>query len=143
MIPKVFDIKSVDELSVVTDYLLGLREKSNIMAFYGQMGAGKTTLIKNICHALGVSDEVNSPTFALVNEYFTKEGASVFHFDFYRMKKLEEVYDIGYEDYFYGGALCLLEWPELIAPLMPEHYIKVSIDLGCNNDSRIITCELI
>lgn len=90
MIPKVFDIKSVDELSVVTDYLLGLREKSNIMAFYGQMGAGKTTLIKNICHALGVSDEVNSPTFALVNEYFTKEGASVFHFDFYRIKNLRK-----------------------------------------------------
>ncbi len=143
MAAKIFDAKGVDELSVVSDYLIELKRQCNIMAFYGQMGAGKTTLIKNICRKLGVSEEVNSPTFALVNEYFTDEGESVFHFDFYRIKKLEEVYDIGYEDYFYGDALCLLEWPELIAPLMPEHYIKVTINPGADDNSRVISCELI
>lgn len=133
-----FEINSIDELSAVSDHLVSLRDKSNIIAFYGNMGAGKTTLIKNLCAKLGVQDEVNSPTFALVNEYQTETFDSVFHFDFYRIKSLEEVFDIGYEDYFYGGNLCLLEWPELIDPLMPEHFIKVEITLGNTDDSRVI-----
>ena len=95
-------------------------------------------MIKNLCSKLGVQDEVNSPTFALVNEYQTDTLDSVFHFDFYRIKSLEEVFDIGYEDYFYGGSLCLLEWPELIDPLMPEHFVKVEITLGNTDDSRIV-----
>ena len=143
MIEKSFIINSVDELSQVSELLISWRDKSNIIAFYGPMGAGKTTLIKNLCHKLGVTDEVNSPTFALVNEYPTSIEGSIFHFDFYRIKKLEEVYDIGYEDYFYSGRLCLLEWPELIDPLMPEHFIKVEIALGDSDNARKIKCTVI
>lgn len=143
MMEKTFEINSVEELSQVSELLIDWRDKSNIIAFYGPMGAGKTTLIKNLCHKLGVTDEVNSPTFALVNEYLTPIEGSIFHFDFYRIKKLEEVYDIGYEDYFYSGRLCLLEWPELIDSLMPDHYIKVEISLGKNDSSRKIICSVI
>lgn len=139
----VFEIKSVEELSQVSDLLINWREKSNIVAFYGTMGAGKTTLIKNLCKKMGVTDEVNSPTFALVNEYQTDNMDSIFHFDFYRIKSLEEVFDIGYEDYFYGGSLCLLEWPELIDPLMPEHFIKVEIRHGDTDVSRIVRCSIV
>lgn len=137
-----FEINSVEELSQVSDLLMSWRDKSNIIAFYGPMGAGKTTLIKNLCHRMGVTDEVNSPTFALVNEYPTN-SESIFHFDFYRIKRLEEVFDIGYEDYFYSGHLCLLEWPELIDPLMPEHFVKVEIALGNTDTSRTICCTVI
>ena len=97
-----------------------------VFAFYGKMGAGKTTFIKAICEALGVDDVITSPTFAIVNEY-TAEDGPVYHFDFYRIKKLEEVYDMGFEDYFYSGALCLIEWPELIEDVLPEDAVKVSI----------------
>mgnify|MGYP003547705441 FL=1 len=138
-----FEINNIEDLSQVSDLLIKWRNYSNIIALYGTMGAGKTTLIKNLCNKLGVSDEVNSPTFALVNEYQTENLDSVFHFDFYRIKSLEEVFDIGYEDYFYGGSLCLLEWPELIDPLMPEHFIKVEITLGDTDTSRKIKCLMI
>jgi len=97
-----------------------------VFAFYGKMGAGKTTFIKAICEELGVSDVITSPTFAIVNEY-TAQDKPVYHFDFYRIKKLEEVYDMGFEDYFYSGALCLIEWPELIEDVLPEDAVKVSI----------------
>lgn len=143
MLQKEFEINSVEELSQVSEYLLGLREESDIIAFYGPMGAGKTTLIKNLCHRMGVTDEVNSPTFAIVNEYVTEEAESVYHFDFYRIKKLEEVYDIGYENYFYSGNLCLLEWPEMIEPLMPEKFIRVDIALGDTDDSRRIIVSVV
>ena len=138
-----FEINNIEDLSQVSDLLIKWRNYSNIVALYGTMGAGKTTLIKNLCNKLGVSDEVNSPTFALVNEYQTENLDSVFHFDFYRIKSLEEVFDIGYEDYFYGGNLCLLEWPELIDTLMPEHFIKVEITLGDTDTSRKIKCSMI
>lgn len=92
---------------------------------------------------MGVTDEVNSPTFAIVNEYVTEESESVYHFDFYRIKKLEEVYDIGYENYFYSGNLCLLEWPEMIEPLMPEKFIRVDIALGDTDDSRKIVVSVV
>ena len=138
-----FEINNIDDLSQVSELLIKWRDYSNILALYGTMGAGKTTLIKNLCNKLGVSDEVNSPTFALVNEYQTDTLDSIFHFDFYRIKSLEEVFDIGYEDYFYGGSLCLLEWPELIDPLMPEHFIKVEITLGDTDTSRKIKCSMI
>lgn len=138
-----FKINGIEELSKVSDLLISWRDKSNIIAFYGNMGAGKTTLVKNLCSKLGVQDEVNSPTFALVNEYQTETFDSVFHFDFYRIKSLEEVFDIGYEDYFYGDSLCLLEWPELIDPIMPEHFIKVEIALGDTDDSRVVRCSVV
>ena len=140
---KEFHIKGVVQLSQVSDYLLSMRDEADIIAFYGSMGAGKTTLIKNLCHRMGVTDEVNSPTFAIVNEYVTEEGESVYHFDFYRIKKIEEDYDIGFENYFDSGNLCLIEWPEMIEPLMPEKYIRVEIRHGATDVEREITCELI
>lgn len=91
------------------------------------MGAGKTTFIKAVCEELGVEDVITSPTFAIVNEYTDREGSPVYHFDFYRIKKLEEVYDMGYEDYFDSGNLCFLEWPELIDELLPTDAAKVTI----------------
>ena len=98
-----------------------------VFAFYGSMGAGKTTFVKAVCEELGVEDVITSPTFAIINEYQSREGDTIYHFDFYRIKKLEEVYDMGYEDYFYSGALCFIEWPELIEDLLPEDAVKVSI----------------
>ena len=98
-----------------------------VFAFYGKMGAGKTTFVKAICEELGVEDVITSPTFAIVNEYTDGNGQPVFHFDFYRIKKLEEVYDMGYEDYFYSGALCFIEWPELIEEILPDDAVRVSI----------------
>jgi tRNA threonylcarbamoyladenosine biosynthesis protein TsaE len=100
---------------------------SRVFAFYGSMGAGKTTFIKAICEELGVADVITSPTFAIVNEYGTNTGGKIFHFDFYRIKKLEEVYDMGYEDYFYSGALCFIEWPKLIEDLLPADAVRVNI----------------
>ena len=97
-----------------------------VFAFYGSMGAGKTTFLKAICEELGVEDVITPPTFAIINEYSSREGV-IYHFDFYRIKKLEEVYDMGYEDYFYSGALCFIEWPELIEEVLPEDAVKVSI----------------
>jgi tRNA threonylcarbamoyladenosine biosynthesis protein TsaE len=108
-----------------------------VFAFYGKMGAGKTTFVKAICEELGVDDVITSPTFAIVNEYDAM-GHPIYHFDFYRIKKLEEVYDMGYEDYFYSGALCFIEWPELIEDLLPEDAVRV--DIGVNaNDERTVT----
>lgn len=100
-----------------------------VFAFYGKMGAGKTTFVKAVCECLGVDDVITSPTFAIVNEYTSATtGDAIYHFDFYRIKKLEEVYDMGYEDYFYSGSLCFLEWPELIEDLLPEDATKVTIE---------------
>jgi len=97
-----------------------------VFAFYGGMGAGKTTFIKAVCEELGVTDVVTSPTFAIVNEY-TAGDTPVYHFDFYRIKRIEEVFDMGFEDYFYSGSLCFIEWPELIEDLLPEDAVKVSV----------------
>jgi len=101
---------------------------STVFAFYGKMGAGKTTFIKALCESLEVTEDViTSPTFAIVNEYRSESGELIYHFDFYRIKRLEEVYDMGYEDYFYSGALCFIEWPELVEELLPSDAVKVEI----------------
>ena len=109
-----------------------------VFAFYGKMGAGKTTFIKSICEALGVKDVVTSPTFAIVNEYADAKGQPVYHFDFYRIKNLREAYDMGCEEYFYSGYPCFIEWPELVEELLPEDTVKVSIEV-LENESRIVT----
>ncbi len=130
-------------LKQVAQHILAETKAAKLVTFYGQMGAGKTTLIKTICAEFGVTDEVSSPTFSLVNEYKTADGSSLFHFDFYRIKSIEEVYDIGYEDYFYSGAICLIEWPELIEELLQdEKQLQVHINSE-TADTRKITCELI
>lgn len=109
-----------------------------VFAFYGKMGAGKTTFVKAVCECLGVDDVITSPTFAIVNEYTSATtGDAIYHFDFYRIKKLEEVYDMGYEDYFYSGSLCFLEWPELIEDLLPEDTTKVTIEETADG-SRVV-----
>ncbi|MBO4607045.1 MAG: tRNA (adenosine(37)-N6)-threonylcarbamoyltransferase complex ATPase subunit type 1 TsaE [Prevotella sp.] len=116
-------------------------DDKTIFAFYGKMGAGKTTFIKAICEQLGVEDVITSPTFAIVNEYQSATtGEQIFHFDFYRVKKIEEVYDMGYEDYFYSGALCFIEWPELIEDLLPEDTVKVRIE-ETTDGGRIVEIE--
>ncbi len=120
--------------------------KARIVLFYGSMGAGKTTLIKAVCEALGVEDTVTSPTFALVNEYSTANGEPVFHFDFYRIEYLEEAYDLGYEEYFYSGRLCLVEWPEKIDALIPYDDPSVllsTVSISVNEKgARIIDCRI-
>lgn len=103
-------------------------EEYTVFAFYGKMGVGKTTFIKAVCEELGVTDVINSPTFAIINEYRSDEsGELIYHFDFYRINKVEEAFDFGYEDYFYSGALCFIEWPELVEELLPPDAVKVFI----------------
>ena len=123
-----------------------------VFAFYGKMGAGTTTFVKAICEELGVEDVITSPTFAIINNYELRDTnyevgirnsefgipQDIFHFDFYRIKKLEEVYDMGYEDYFYSGALCFIEWPELIEEILPDDAVRVSISEQ-EDGSRLVT----
>lgn len=111
---------------------------SRVFAFYGKMGAGKTTFVKALCEELGCDDVITSPTFAIVNEYTDGKQQPVYHFDFYRIKKLEEVYDMGYEEYFYSGALCLIEWPELIEDVLPDDTVRVTIEEQAGG-SRLLT----
>ena len=122
-------VQSESELAQAARTFVQAMDQATVFAFYGKMGAGKTTFIKALCEALGVSDVVNSPTFSIVNEYRSDTtGELVYHFDFYRIEKLEEVYDMGYEDYFYSGALCFIEWPELVEELLPGDAVKVQIE---------------
>ncbi len=116
--------------------------EQRIFAFYGKMGAGKTTFIQAVCRKLGSTDNVISPTFALINEYKTDAMHSVYHFDFYRIESMEEAFDLGYEDYFYSGEYCLIEWPEKIEPLLPENYVEVKIE-ALENDDRRISAQII
>ncbi len=140
---KKFIIKSLEDLPEVVKTIVhslniqAQMPEYNCIAFYGEMGAGKTTLIKEICKILGVKDITSSPTFALINEYLTHADERIFHFDFYRINHLEEAYDLGYEDYFYSDSLCLIEWPEKIESLLPKKYIKVKININETNQ-RII-----
>lgn len=120
-------IQSPETINVAAQEFVDAIGDNTLFAFYGKMGAGKTTFIKAICEALGVEDVITSPTFAIVNEYTDGEGNPVYHFDFYRIKKLEEVYDMGFEDYVYSNSLCFMEWPELVEELLPEDTVKVTI----------------
>ena len=119
-------INSLDDIREAAREFIQHIGEARVFAFYGKMGAGKTTFVKAICEELGSTDVITSPTFAIVNEY-TSNDTPIYHFDFYRIKKLEEVYDMGYEEYFYSGALCLIEWPELIEEILPDDAVRVSI----------------
>ncbi len=110
---------------------------NTVFALWGQMGAGKTTFVKAVCKELGVQDIVNSPTFAIVNEYVTNIGSPVYHFDFYRIRNIGEALDIGCQDYFHSGNLCFIEWPEMVEPLLPEDTVKVSIDTLPDGSRRL------
>ena len=121
------EITQLSEIRSAAREFLSKMGNDTVFAFYGQMGAGKTTFIKALCEELGVKETITSPTFAIVNEYRDGQGHSIYHFDFYRINKLEEAYDFGYEDYFYSGNLCFIEWPELVESLLPEKTLHVSI----------------
>lgn len=123
---------SIDSLEKIREaareFVANIGENS-VFAFYGKMGAGKTTFIKAVCEELGVEDVITSPTFAIVNEYRSETtGELIYHFDFYRVKKIDEVYDMGFEDYFYSDALCFIEWPELCEEVLPSDTVKVTIE---------------
>ena len=130
-------IQSLEEIHEAARTFIREMGDNTVFAFYGKMGAGKTTFIKAVCECLGVEDVINSPTFAIVNEYRSETGELIYHFDFYRIKKLEEVYDMGYEDYFYSGALCFIEGPELIEEVLPGNAVKVEIE-EAEDGSRVI-----
>ena len=133
-------ITTIKALNKVARKLIEQFPDQRVFAFYGKMGAGKTTFIQAICRELGTPDNVTSPTFALINEYKTETNDSIFHFDFYRIKNLEEAFDLGYEDYFYSGNYCLIEWPEKIEPLLPEKYVEVKIEV-LENENRLISAK--
>ena len=134
-------IQSLDHINEAAREFIAAMGDNTVFALYGKMGAGKTTFIKALCQELGVEDVVTSPTFAVINEYRSDiAGELIYHFDFYRIKKLEEVYDMGYEDYFYSGALCFIEWPELVEELLPGNTIKVTIEEQ-EDGSRRLTME--
>lgn len=130
-------IKNKKHLRTYTNKLLKQYPGKRIFAFYGAMGSGKTTIIKAICESLGATDLVSSPTFTLVNEYKTNAGDSLYHIDFYRIKKIVEVFDFGIEEYLTGGSYCFMEWPELIEEILPEETIKIRITVG-ENEERIL-----
>ncbi|EKY03261.1 hydrolase, P-loop family [Hoylesella saccharolytica F0055] len=131
-------INTLADIRCAAQQFVDNKGTATVFAFYGKMGAGKTTFIKALCQCLGVEDIVTSPTFALVNEYHSAQlQRPIFHFDFYRIKTLDEVYDMGYEDYFYSGSLCFLEWPELIENILPTDTAKVTITVQVDG-SRVI-----
>lgn len=134
-------VKSIEELTNVAKQILQLAGKEKIFLFYGEMGAGKTTLINKICEILGVQDHTSSPTFSIINEYIATDGP-VYHFDFYRLKNQSEAFDLGYEDYFYSGDYCFIEWPEKISDLLPYHYIQIKI-YPINETERLIDIQTI
>ncbi|HZL10453.1 MAG TPA: tRNA (adenosine(37)-N6)-threonylcarbamoyltransferase complex ATPase subunit type 1 TsaE [Prolixibacteraceae bacterium] len=133
-------ISDLSELQKSAKLLLANYHEDRIFAFYGAMGAGKTTFIKALCHELGSQDYVTSPSFALINEYNSGDGTLIYHFDFYRIKQLEEAFDLGYEDYIYSGNYCFIEWPEMIESLLPEGIVEVRITED-NNGERLIEAK--
>ena len=133
------NIPQLNDIDQAARQFAACMDNRTVFAFYGSMGAGKTTFIKALCHELGVTDTINSPTFSIVNEYRSDlSGALIYHF--YRIKKIEEVYDMGYEEYFYSGALCFIEWPELVEELLPEDAVIVHLDKR-DDDSRTLTIQ--
>ena len=139
-------IENLDNIRAAAREFIQHMGEARVFAFYGKMGAGKTTFVKAICEELGVEDVITSPTFTIINEYSidnhdvqrsTFNVQRIYHFDFYRIKKLEEVYDMGYEDYFYSGALCFIEWPELIEEILPDDAVRVSI-IEQQDGSRLV-----
>ena len=130
-------IESIDGIGMAAKEFVATMGDRTVFAFYGKMGAGKTTFIKAVCEELGVEDVINSPTFAIVNEYVDGKNHSIYHFDFYRIKNLQEVMDLGYEDYVYSGNVCFMEWPELIENLLPDDVVKVTIEEEVDGSRKV------
>lgn len=131
-------IRSIDDIGCAAKEFVAAMGDRKVFAFYGKMGAGKTTFIKAVCEELGVEDVINSPTFAIVNEYVDGQGNPIYHFDFYRIKKPQEALDIGYEDYVYSGNVCFMEWPELIENLLPDDAVKVIIEEEMDGSRKVM-----
>jgi len=123
----IIDIDSLDKINDAATKFVAQMGNNTVFAFHGEMGAGKTTFIKAICEKLGVEDQITSPTFAIVNEYRSNSGELIYHFDFYRIKDESEAFDFGYEDYFYSGSICFIEWPEKVESLLPNDIVNVTI----------------
>ena len=133
----IFEIPSTNQLAGAAKSFLEKNSGKKIFAFYGSMGAGKTTFIKALCEQMGITDVINSPTFAIINEYSLPSGNPVYHFDFYRIENTEEAYDLGYEEYFYGDSICFIEWPEKVEALLPDNCTKVYIKVF-DDGTRIV-----
>ncbi len=133
----IIKVHSLKEINKAAHELLNLLNNKRVIAFFGEMGAGKTTFIKAICKALGVSDAVISPTFSIVNEYQSSSHGTIYHFDFYRIENIEEAYDFGYEEYFYSQNYCFIEWPEKIKELLPENTVSVKIEITGNTERNL------
>lgn len=132
-------VKNISDLPAAAKAIMEFAGDKNIFCFYGDLGAGKTTLIKEICRQLGVKDSGSSPTFSLINEYMTDKGQALYHFDLYRLKNENEIYDIGYEDYVFGKNYCFIEWPEKIEKLLPKDMVNVRIKVS--ESQRLIELE--
>lgn len=135
-----YKVTSVLDLPKITHKILALLNdnKKKVVVFYGEMGAGKTTLIKQLCKQMGVVDNIQSPTFSIVNQYVTLDFLTIYHFDFYRITNEEEALDIGIEEYFYSNEFCFIEWPEKIPHLLPENFVKITLTVQANKE-RLIT----
>ena len=138
---KDIQIPGLDSLPGAAAKMLKILDDKRVVAFFGNMGAGKTTFIKALCDQLEVTDATGSPSFGLINEYRSKGGATVYHFDFYRIREIEEAFDLGYEEYFFSGSYCFIEWPEKIESLLPEDTVRVKISVT-ENESRVLQCLL-
>jgi len=131
-------VSNLSDLPAAACHIVSAIGNHNVVALYGVMGAGKTTLIKALCDALGVSDQVNSPTFTLINEYKAANGRRIYHFDFYRINKIDEAFDLGYDEYFDSEGLCLIEWPDKIEPLLPDDCLRITIRVLADEVREIV-----
>lgn len=134
----VYLAKKLEDLPRVVEQFLRDFPLDNHFALVGEMGAGKTTFVKALCEALGVEDTVSSPTFSIVNEYTTKAGKTLYHFDFYRLKEVEEALDFGLEDYLYGDGICLMEWADIVSELLPDDVLEINITERSNGERIFI-----